>query len=228
MPLRSPQFVEISLLLLRLMVGLVFASSGYSHLKDPDARSKSIGMPKSFTIFLGIGEVAGGLGVAFGVLTQIAAFGLILIMLGAIYKKIFACPHRILGRKGFRVELRIDARPDESGDRGNQRRRLRADEIVPPAFITKRPKRALSSPHSVATPQKRIPTPNPCSLPRQTTAGQGWGTRGFARIIELSRRRLARTHEKSGGTLHPDRRSVPDATARPAQNGQRPSPRGPR
>ncbi len=46
-------------------------------------------MSKGFTIFLGIAEVAGGLGVAFGVLTQVAALGLILVMLGAIQKKIF-------------------------------------------------------------------------------------------------------------------------------------------
>jgi putative oxidoreductase len=41
------------LLLLRLMVGLIFVTSGYSHLKDPEARAKSIGMAKAFTIFLG-------------------------------------------------------------------------------------------------------------------------------------------------------------------------------
>ena len=57
---------------------------------SPEARAKSIGMSKAFTIFLGIAEAAGGLGVAFGVLTQLAAFGLILIMFGAIQKKIFA------------------------------------------------------------------------------------------------------------------------------------------
>jgi putative oxidoreductase len=80
---------DLGLLLLRLIVGLVFVTSGYSHLKNPEARAKSIEMSKSFTIFLGIAEVAGGLGVAFGVVTQLAAFGLILVMLGAIYKKIF-------------------------------------------------------------------------------------------------------------------------------------------
>ena len=84
------RFTDFGLLLLRLMVGLVFVTSGYSHLKDPAARAKSIGMSKGITIFLGVAEVSGGLGVAFGVLTQLAAFGLILIMLGAIYKKIFA------------------------------------------------------------------------------------------------------------------------------------------
>jgi putative oxidoreductase len=46
-------------------------------------------MSKTFTIFLGIAEVAVTWGVAFGVLTQLAAFGLILIMFGATQKKIF-------------------------------------------------------------------------------------------------------------------------------------------
>ena len=81
------RFSDLALLLLRLMVGLVFVTSGYSNLKNPDARSKSIEMSKGFTVFLGAAEVAGGLGVAFGVLTQLAAFGLIAIMLGAIEKK---------------------------------------------------------------------------------------------------------------------------------------------
>src|SRR6266851_9786894 len=51
------QFTDIALLLLRLMVGIVFITSSYKHLKDPATRSKDIGMSKSFTIFLG---AAGG------------------------------------------------------------------------------------------------------------------------------------------------------------------------
>jgi putative oxidoreductase len=94
------RFTDLGLLLLRLMVGLVFVTSGYGHLKDPAARAKSIEMSKAFTIFLGIAEVAGGLGVAFGVLTQLAAFGLILVMFGAIQKKIFAWHTGFWGEKG--------------------------------------------------------------------------------------------------------------------------------
>ena len=45
-------------------------------------------MNKGFTLFLGAAGLAGGLGVAFGVLTQLAAMGLILLMMGAIQKKI--------------------------------------------------------------------------------------------------------------------------------------------
>jgi putative oxidoreductase len=101
------RFANLGILLLRLMVALVFVTSGYSHLKDPEARAKSIEMPKSFTIFLGLAEVAGGLGVAFGVLTQLAAIGLILIMLGAIQKKIFSWHTGFWGEKasGWHYDL---------------------------------------------------------------------------------------------------------------------------
>lgn len=91
---------DVALLLLRLMVGIVFIASGYGHLKDPDARSKSIGMSKSFTIFLGAAELAGGLGVVSGVFTQLAAVGLILLMLGAIGKKIFVWHTGFWGKDG--------------------------------------------------------------------------------------------------------------------------------
>jgi uncharacterized membrane protein YphA (DoxX/SURF4 family) len=75
---------DLALLLVRLMVALAFAASGYHHLRSPAARATDSGMSKPFTIFLGTGEVAGGLGIAFGVLTRLAACGLILIMFGAI------------------------------------------------------------------------------------------------------------------------------------------------
>ena len=81
-------YADVALLLMRLLVGLVFVTSGWKHASDAVERAKSIGMSVGFTRFLGIAEVAGGLGVIFGVLTQWAALGLILIMLGAIQKKI--------------------------------------------------------------------------------------------------------------------------------------------
>jgi putative oxidoreductase len=83
------QFNDIALLFMRLLVGWVFIWSGWSHAKDPVARGKSIGVSPGFTRFLGFAELAAGLGVALGVLPQLAALALILIMLGAIQKKIF-------------------------------------------------------------------------------------------------------------------------------------------
>ena len=93
-------FTDVALLLLRIMVGIVFISSGWNHLKEPGARSKDIGMSKGFTIFLGAAEVAGGLGVVLGLLTQLVASGLILIMLVAIQKKIFVWRTGFWGKSG--------------------------------------------------------------------------------------------------------------------------------
>jgi putative oxidoreductase len=89
------------LLFLRLMAGVIYAGSGYNDLKDPDARSKSIGMPKGFTIFLAVAEIAGGAGLILGVLPQLAAIGLLLIMLGAIQKKIMVWKTGFWGKDGF-------------------------------------------------------------------------------------------------------------------------------
>ena len=98
-----PQFAwltDVALLLLRIMVGIVFMTSGLKHLKDPEGRSKDIGMSKGFTIFLGATEFAGSLGVIVGVLAQPAAIGLILVMLGAIQKKIFVWHTGFWGKSG--------------------------------------------------------------------------------------------------------------------------------
>ena len=93
-------FTDVAFLLLRVMVGVVFITSGWKHFQDPEARSKDIGMSKGFTIFLGAAEIAGGLGLIFGFLTQLTAIGLILIMLGAIWKKIFVWQTGFWGKSG--------------------------------------------------------------------------------------------------------------------------------
>ena len=85
----TSKLIDLSLLLLRLTVAVVYFASGWGYIADPAGHSKSIGMSKSFTIFLGVAEIAGALGLASGVLVQFAAAGLILLMLGAVYKKMF-------------------------------------------------------------------------------------------------------------------------------------------
>ncbi|MGH9515724.1 MAG: DoxX family protein [Terriglobales bacterium] len=101
------RFTDLGLLLLRLMIGIVFLTSGWSHVTKPAERSKSIGMSKGFTFFLGLAELAGSLGIVFGVLQQLAAIGLILIMLGAIQKKIFVWHTGFWGEKasGWHYDL---------------------------------------------------------------------------------------------------------------------------
>lgn len=95
------QFTDYALVFLRLMVGLVFMASGYNDLTGADSRSKSIGLPKGVTIFLGAAELLGGLAVIIGLLTQPASIGLILIMLGALQKKIFVWKTGFWGKDGL-------------------------------------------------------------------------------------------------------------------------------
>ncbi len=93
-------FVDLALLLMRILVGLVFITSGWSHTKDPVTRGKSIGLSPGITRVIGVAEMAGGAGVAFGVFPQVAALGLILIMLGAIQKKLLVWKTGFWGKHG--------------------------------------------------------------------------------------------------------------------------------
>jgi putative oxidoreductase len=95
------RYSDVGFLLLRLMVAVVFFSSGLTHVKDPVGRSQSIGASPAFTRFLGGAELLGSVGVAVGVLIQLAALGLILIMLGAIQKKIFVWKTGFWGARGY-------------------------------------------------------------------------------------------------------------------------------
>ncbi|MDO8648677.1 MAG: DoxX family protein [Candidatus Peregrinibacteria bacterium] len=67
------------LLVLRLAIGIIFLYH---------AKAKVGGKMGGFLQCIGFCEVAGGLAMVMGFLTQLAAMGLGIIMLGAIYKKI--------------------------------------------------------------------------------------------------------------------------------------------
>ena len=100
------------------MIAVVFVTSGWSHVTKADERAKSIGQSEGFTTLLGIAEFVGDLGIAIGIWPQLAAAGLILIMLGAIGDKLFVWHTGFWGEKA-------------SGWQDlHQRRTLRGDEIV--------------------------------------------------------------------------------------------------
>jgi putative oxidoreductase len=67
------RFTDVTLLLLRVVVGVVFITSGWKHVSNPAERSKDIEMSKGFTVFLGAVETRRyGVGirrVVFGILT---------------------------------------------------------------------------------------------------------------------------------------------------------------
>jgi len=94
-------FSDYALLALRIIVAIVFFSSGKGHIQNPKERGESIGMPPTFTLFLGIAEVIGAISVAGGIYIQIGAALLICTMLGAIYKKIFVWKTGFYAEKGY-------------------------------------------------------------------------------------------------------------------------------
>jgi putative oxidoreductase len=94
------RYSDLALLFMRLLVGAVFVTSGWSHVKDPITRGRSIGMPPGVTRLLGLAEMAAALGVALGILPQLAALGLVLVMAGAIQRKIFVWHTGFWGKHG--------------------------------------------------------------------------------------------------------------------------------
>jgi putative oxidoreductase len=95
------QFSNVALLCLRLVVAAVFFDSGLRHARDPIGRGASIGLSPRVTLMLGLAQMAAGLGVAVGVLAQVAALGLIAVSLGAIQKKLFVWHTGFWGDKAY-------------------------------------------------------------------------------------------------------------------------------
>jgi hypothetical protein len=117
------QFTDLSLLLLRLMVAAIFVTSGWSHLRDPKGRAESIGMSPACTMFLGTAELADGRAHA------TCRYGSDTGHAGSYSSEGLRLAHRLLERKGIRLALRPDARPDESGHHLYGWRQVRALEV---------------------------------------------------------------------------------------------------
>lgn len=83
------QYEDIALFILRVTIAAVFVVHGMWKIEHGKKLAESIGMAKSGWFFtaLGVAEFLGALALLSGFLTQIAAAGLGLIMLGAIYFK---------------------------------------------------------------------------------------------------------------------------------------------
>ncbi len=85
-----PAFVYSALLLLiRLVVGLTFFVSSRKKFKNIKkfARENSVSVPVGY--FVATAEFAGALGLVFGVLPQLAALGLMLLMISTMSLHIF-------------------------------------------------------------------------------------------------------------------------------------------
>lgn len=95
---------DVGLLILRIALGIIFLYHGWMKVKNPKATKAQMG---SFMVFIGIAELLGGIAVLFGFLTEFAAIGLAIIMLGAIYKKVFEwkTPFTAMDKTGWEFDL---------------------------------------------------------------------------------------------------------------------------
>lgn len=93
--------LDCFLFLLRLVVAIIFISSGWSHAKNSRQRSEQIGLSQTATFLLGVAELLGAFSVALGIYIQMGALLLIFVMLGAIGKKMFVWNTGFYSDEGF-------------------------------------------------------------------------------------------------------------------------------
>ena len=91
---------DIPLYILRLFVGLIFVNEARTKLKSIPKFAKSDGLPILVAWGLTFAELTGGLALIFGVLTQLAAVGLSLLMIGSMSFHIFKWKSPFWASKG--------------------------------------------------------------------------------------------------------------------------------
>ena len=85
-----PALADFALLVLRLVVGLMFAMSGYFKLTDPARRQKmegslrKVGVPVGMTPVLSAIELVGGVLLVLGLLTTLGSAALLASSIGAL------------------------------------------------------------------------------------------------------------------------------------------------
>ena len=80
---------DIGLLILRVFIGWIFIYHSWSKLTNSKGMAAGMGKPQMAGAmkFLGLVEIIGGIALILGFLTELAALGLVVVMLGAIYMK---------------------------------------------------------------------------------------------------------------------------------------------
>ncbi len=94
------EHADAGILVLRLAIAAIFLVHGVKKLD---------GKMGGFMTFIGVAETLGGVALLAGVLTQLAALGLAIIMIGATYKKIveWKVPFTAMDKMGWEFDLSL-------------------------------------------------------------------------------------------------------------------------
>lgn len=100
---------DFGLLALRLVLAAIFLVHGVPKLKNPAGISQAIGASSGMGLAIGLAETLGGASVGLGVLTQVGAAALAVIMLGALHFKInrWKMPFTAMDKTGWEFDLLI-------------------------------------------------------------------------------------------------------------------------
>lgn len=101
------QYNDVGLLLLRITIAIIFIYHGLPKLSKAKAMSTMMGMPAPMIFMLGMVEILASLGIAFGVLTQVSALLLAIVMVGAIGMKSmkWRVPFAAMDKTGWEFDL---------------------------------------------------------------------------------------------------------------------------
>jgi len=100
-------YSNLALLGLRLAVGVIFFKHSLPKLKNYKMMAQGMGMSPSFVLALGLVEFLSAFGLALGVYTSAAAVLLSVVMVGAIYFKMFKwkAPFIAMDKMGWEFDL---------------------------------------------------------------------------------------------------------------------------
>jgi len=98
---------DIGIFVLRLAVGLIFAYHAFPKLKDAKGMAKMVGMPAAALTSLGLVEFLSAIALIIGLFTQVAAFALAIIMIGATVMKVtkWKVPFSAMDKTGWELDL---------------------------------------------------------------------------------------------------------------------------
>ena len=100
---------SLGLFILRLVIAIIFAYHCLPKLKNSKAMASGMGMSATFVLWLGLVELFGAITMVTGLYAQLGALLLSIVMLGAIYHKIYKwkVPFAAMDKTGWEFDLML-------------------------------------------------------------------------------------------------------------------------